>query len=56
MTFGKLLERLLHLVPVLLGVSVIVFLMITLTPGDPVNLEVDVLAKYVEKLIGPNTI
>ena len=38
MTFGKLLERLLHLVPVLLGVSVIVFLMITLTPGDPVEI------------------
>jgi riboflavin synthase alpha subunit len=31
----------------------------TLTPGDPVNLEVDVLAKYVEKLVrtdGPGTI
>jgi riboflavin synthase len=27
-----------------------------LEPGDPVNLEVDVLAKYVEKLIGPDTI
>ena len=38
MSFGKLLERLLHLVPVLLGVSVIVFLMITLTPGDPVEI------------------
>ncbi|WP_069173205.1 riboflavin synthase [Streptomyces griseus] len=23
-------------------------------PGDPVNLEVDVLAKYVERLLGPN--
>jgi riboflavin synthase len=27
-----------------------------LEPGDPVNLEVDVLAKYVEKLIGGDTI
>ena len=23
-------------------------------PGDPVNLEVDVIAKYVERLLGPN--
>jgi ABC-type dipeptide/oligopeptide/nickel transport system permease component len=38
MTLSKLLERLLHLVPVLLGVSIIVFLMITLTPGDPVEI------------------
>jgi riboflavin synthase len=28
----------------------------TLNPGDPVNLEVDVLAKYVEKLIHRDTI
>jgi riboflavin synthase len=28
----------------------------SLEPGDPVNLEVDVLAKYVEKLIRPDTI
>jgi riboflavin synthase len=27
-----------------------------LTPADPVNLEVDVLAKYVEKLVRPDTI
>jgi riboflavin synthase len=27
-----------------------------LRPGDPVNLEVDVLAKYVEKLVRPDTI
>jgi riboflavin synthase len=27
-----------------------------LGPGDSVNLEVDVLAKYVEKLVGPDTI
>jgi riboflavin synthase len=26
----------------------------TKQPGDPVNLEVDVLAKYVERLLGPN--
>lgn len=32
-----LLERLLQLVPVLLGISVIVFAMMTLTPGDPVD-------------------
>ena len=40
MSLGKLIERLLHLVPVLLGVSVIVFLMITLTPGDPVDIMI----------------
>ena len=34
----KLLERLLQLIPVLLGISVIVFVMITLTPGDPVEI------------------
>ena len=32
-----LLERLLQLIPVLLGISVIVFAMMTLTPGDPVE-------------------
>lgn len=31
-------ERLLQLVPVLLGISVVVFLMMALTPGDPVDL------------------
>lgn len=31
-------ERLLQLVPVLFGISVVVFLMMTLTPGDPVEL------------------
>jgi len=36
--FGKFLERLLHLVPVLLGVSAIVFLMMAATPGDPVEI------------------
>ena len=35
---SKLLERLLHLIPVLLGVSAIVFLMILATPGDPVDI------------------
>ena len=40
MSFGKLLERLAQLVPVLLGVSVIVFVMITLTPGDPVQIMI----------------
>ncbi len=38
MRLGKLLERLAQLIPVLLGVSVIVFFMITLTPGDPVQI------------------
>jgi peptide/nickel transport system permease protein len=37
---GKLVERLLQLVPVLLGVSVIVFLMMALTPGDPVEIMI----------------
>lgn len=40
MSFGKLLERLLQLVPVLLGVSLIVFVMIALTPGDPVQIMI----------------
>lgn len=40
MTVGKLLERLLHLVPVLLGVSVIVFAMMAFTPGDPVDIMI----------------
>jgi peptide/nickel transport system permease protein len=38
MTASRLAERLLQLLPVLLGVSLIVFLMITLTPGDPVEI------------------
>ena len=38
MTLRTLLERLLQLIPVLLGISVIVFAMITLTPGDPVEI------------------
>lgn len=38
MHLGKLVERLIQLVPVLLGVSVIVFLMMALTPGDPVEI------------------
>jgi peptide/nickel transport system permease protein len=37
MTAARVLERLLQMIPVLLGISVIVFLMITLTPGDPVE-------------------
>ncbi len=35
---GKLVERLVQLIPVLLGVSVIVFTMMLLTPGDPVDI------------------
>lgn len=38
MRLGKFMERLVQLIPVLLGVSVIVFLMMTLTPGDPVEI------------------
>lgn len=40
MSFGKLFERLLQLVPVLLGVSLIVFTMMALTPGDPVQIMI----------------
>ena len=38
MNLGKLIERIFHLVPVLLGVSVIVFLMMSAIPGDPVEI------------------
>jgi peptide/nickel transport system permease protein len=38
MKLGKLFERFLQLIPVLLGVSVIVFFMMALTPGDPVEI------------------
>src|SRR5210317_1933010 len=40
MNLGKLLDRLLQLVPVLLGVSLIVFVMMALTPGDPVQIMI----------------
>lgn len=40
MQMGKLVERLLQLIPVLLGVSLIVFLMMTLTPGDPIDIMI----------------
>lgn len=40
MTMARLIERLFQLIPVLLGVSVIVFVMITLTPGDPVDIMI----------------
>jgi peptide/nickel transport system permease protein len=40
MTLASVLTRLLQLIPVLFGVSVIVFLMITLTPGDPVQIMI----------------
>jgi peptide/nickel transport system permease protein len=36
MSVGKFIERLLQLIPVLLGVSIIVFVMMLFTPGDPV--------------------
>ncbi len=38
MKLGKLIARLAQLVPVLFGVSIIVFFMMTLTPGDPVQI------------------
>jgi peptide/nickel transport system permease protein len=38
LNLARLLERLLHLIPVLLGVSAIVFLMTLATPGDPVDI------------------
>lgn len=38
MSLGKLLERMLQLIPVMLGVSAIVFLMMLVTPGDPVDI------------------
>ena len=38
MKLRSLLERILQLIPVLLGISIIVFAMITLTPGDPVEI------------------
>lgn len=40
MSLARFVERLLQLIPVLLGVSVIVFAMITLTPGDPVQIMI----------------
>lgn len=40
MNFGKLIERLAQLIPVLLGVMVIVFFMMALTPGDPVDIMI----------------
>lgn len=38
MSLGKSIERLLQLIPVLLGVSAIVFVMMLFTPGDPVDI------------------
>ncbi len=38
MSLSRILERLVQLPVVLLGVSLVVFLMITLTPGDPVEI------------------
>jgi peptide/nickel transport system permease protein len=40
MSMARFIERLFQLIPVLLGVSVIVFVMITLTPGDPVEIMI----------------
>ncbi|MBD3677447.1 MAG: ABC transporter permease [Rhodobacteraceae bacterium] len=40
MSLARFIERLLQLIPVLLGVSAIVFVMITLTPGDPVEIMI----------------
>ena len=38
MRLGFIIERLLQLIPVLIGVSLVVFLMMALTPGDPVEI------------------
>ena len=38
MSFGKLIERLAQLIPVLFGISLIVFCMTLMTPGDPVEI------------------
>jgi len=38
LNLGKLLERVFQLIPVMLGVSAIVFLMMLVTPGDPVDI------------------
>lgn len=40
MPLTRIFERLLQLIPVLLGVSLIVFIMMTLTPGDPVDIMI----------------
>ncbi len=40
MNFGKFIERFAQLIPVLLGVTVVVFFMMTLTPGDPVEIMI----------------
>ncbi len=40
MSLRAFIERLLQLVPVLLGVALVVFLMMALTPGDPVEIMV----------------
>ena len=38
MRLGFIVERLLQLIPVLIGISLVVFLMMALTPGDPVEI------------------
>ncbi len=40
MKLGRFIERLAQLVPVLFGVSIIVFFMMSLTPGDPVEIMI----------------
>lgn len=40
MPLTRILERLLQLIPVLLGVSLIVFIMMSFTPGDPVDIMI----------------
>lgn len=49
MSPSKLLERIAQLVPVLLGVSVIAFTMMALTPGDPVQIMIGDQAITVEQ-------
>lgn len=40
MSLTRVIERLLQLIPVLLGVSLIVFIMMAFTPGDPVDIMI----------------
>ena len=40
-----ILKRIIQVIPVLLGVSIIVFLMLSLSPGDPARLALGMNAK-----------
>ncbi len=43
--FKYILKRILQMIPVLIGVSVIVFLMLSLSPGEPARLALGMNAK-----------